>query len=165
MRVGHLHVVSQQAVGHDRGDVFQCGGRRQLPLRRELLLRVADARAGTLLDALDVVTQVTQALAVLEMLAAVMAFLADEAANLPLEHRVVDAVAEVAHRIDEEAFAVGKQHRHGIEQVGLEGVAAVPVARQRVGQIEVHVSGANLQSFRCGAGHEGSIALFDWRPL
>ena len=131
----------------------------------ENFLWVADARPGGFLDALYVVAQVAQALAVLEMLTAVMAFLADEAANLFIEHRVVDAVAELAHRIDEESLTVGKQHRHGIEQMGLEGVATVPVARQRVGQIEIHMLGTNLQSFRCSAGHENSIALFDWFPL
>ena len=104
--VGHVRVISQQAVGHDRGDVFQRRSRGQLALWRELPLGVADARPGGFLDALYVVAQVAQALAVLEMLTAVMAFLADEAANLFIEHRVVDAVAELAHRIDEESLTV-----------------------------------------------------------
>lgn len=74
--VGYVAAISQQAIGHDRGDVFQRRSRdASWRYGEELPLGVADTSGG-FLDALYVVAQVAQALAVLEMLTAVMAFLA-----------------------------------------------------------------------------------------
>lgn len=81
------------------------------------------------------------------MLAAVVAFLADEATDLLLQRRVLDPFAVVAHGVDKEALAIGEQHRHGVEHVGLESVAAVPMARHRIGQVEVQMTRADLQTF------------------
>ncbi|MCY1548579.1 hypothetical protein D9M68_847000 [compost metagenome] len=133
VRAGQIPRFFEQAVGHDRGDVFQRSGGRQLALWRKLLLGVANPRLGAPLDRGDVITQVTQAVAVFQVLAAVMAFLTDKTTDLFFQCRVVDLVAELAHRVDEKALAIGKQHRHGIEQVAFEGIAAVPVTGQRVG--------------------------------
>ena len=128
MRTLHVARVTQQAVSHDRGDVLQRRRGRQLPLWRELLLRVANTCLRALFDTGDVVAQVFQALAVFQMFAAVMAFLADKAANLLLQHRVFDLITKVAHRVDKKALAIGKQHRHGVKQMGFERIAAVPMA-------------------------------------
>lgn len=149
--------VAQQAVGHDRGEVLQGRGGRQLPRRVQFLLGEADAPFGAAFQAVDVVAEGAQAVAVDQVLAAVVAFLADEATDLLLQRRVLDPLAVVAHGVDEEALAIGEQHRHGVEHVGLESVAAVPVARHRIGQVEVQMTRADLQTFGGGAGHSGSL--------
>lgn len=149
--------VAQQAVGHDRGEVLQGRGGRQLPRRVQFLLGEADAPFGAAFQAVDVVAEGAQAVAVDQVLAAVVAFLADEATDLLLQRRVLDPFAVVAHGVDEEALAIGEQHRHGVEHVGLESVAAVPMARHRIGQVEVQMTRADLQTFGGGAGHSGSL--------
>lgn len=123
-----------------------------------IFLGVTDPRLGAFLDAGDVVTQVTQAVAVLQMLATVVTFLADKATDLLFQRGVIDLVTEVPHRIDKEAFAIGEQHRHGVEQVAFKGIAAVPMTRQRVGKIEIHMPWTNLQTVRGGADHADSLS-------
>jgi hypothetical protein len=44
-------------------------------------------------------------------------FLADEAEHLLFQHRIVDAVAIVAHAVHEKALAGGKQQRERVEKV------------------------------------------------
>jgi len=120
-----------------------------------MLLDEGQAPLQAALQIVDVVAQFAQALVVGQMLVAVVTFLADEAADLFLQYRVFDLFAEQAYRLDEETFAIGEQHRHGVEHVGLEGIAAVPVAGQGIGQVEVQLAWADFQTFGGGTGHGG----------
>src|SRR5690606_7834354 len=107
-----------------------------------------EASLQAALQVIDVVTQVGYALVVVLMLTAVMAFLADKTTYLFTQLGVFDPVAKQPHGVDEEAFAIGEQHRHGIEKVTLECIATVPMARQRAGQVKIRLARADVQAFR-----------------
>src|SRR5690606_39950617 len=112
-----------------------------------------EASLQTALQVVDVVAQIAQALVVVLMLTAVMAFLADKAAYLFTQLRVFDLVAKQPHGVDEKTFAIGEQHRHGIEKVTLKCIPTVPMTRQWAGQVKIRLSRADVQAFRGQTGH------------
>ena len=91
------------------------------------------------------------------VLAAVHRLLADEAGDLPLERRVGDLVAEVAHRAHEVVLAVGEHRRQGGDDVARDQVAVLgEVARAGPASTPRRTSAASGPSARgcsvCPAG-------------
>lgn len=75
---------------------------------------------------------------VLDVHVAVGRFLPDEILDLLAQAWVVQALlGHIAHGFDEHLLAERKGHRQGIEQLGAVSIAAVPVAPESLGQVDV----------------------------
>ena len=79
--------------------------------------------------------------------------LADKTGNVLLALRVVDPVAEGAHRIDEEALAVREGHRQHVHEVGQHRIVVEPVAGVlQAFETEVHAARPDRQTLNGAAG-------------
>jgi hypothetical protein len=87
------------------------------------------------------------------MLATVMPLLANEAAYLLKQERILDLFPEQSDRMNEKALTLGKQYRHGIKEMALERVAAVPMTWHGVRKSRFQMAGVDFKTFRGSTDH------------
>jgi hypothetical protein len=106
----------QQIREHGRV-VFERDRLRELQRRRQHLAPEVKDRPQPLVELVRGQSRRLQQVVVLDVLARVHGFLADETHHLLLEVGVVDLVAIVAHGVHEKALARGKKQRQRVEEV------------------------------------------------
>jgi hypothetical protein len=147
--------VGQQDLGERRGVVLEGGGRGEVGHRGQVLLALAQTPAGEALDPLGRVAELVEAVVERAVLAAVHGLLPDEAGDGGLERGVLDAVAVVADRADEEVLAVGKDRRGHGHDVAHEQVTVAGVVLGHVGQRRLERDAAGGD--RTAHGHGSSF--------
>ena len=142
----------EEGGGEDRGDVLQGDGGGKAGEGGEVLLAPPDALQERPLQLVEVVAAPpAEGLVVGGVDAAVHRLLADEAAHRLAQGGVPDPFLVLADRVDEEAFAAREGERHRVEECGPERAPAVPVAGERLLEVEGRMPGPD----GAAAGHPG----------
>ena len=131
--------LTEQDIGEDGGQVFQCHGGGQLQGIGGVLGNHIQQFGDNGLLGIHRQAGLHHLLVVVFMLAAVHGLLADKGPHRFLQFRVFDAVAIFAHAIDKEALAFREKQRQGVEELGYRGAPTVPVEYLFIRNMELQV--------------------------